>query len=102
MDFENGFLRLECQAAEPQQVLDGAMLGFMNILEHPEVDALVIVDGEERFLDPVDFSVRHNDDIEEIPIKAEQEFPLREIVEKNQDSEHYPAHAIFLNVENPE
>ena len=76
MDFENGFLCFERQAAEPEQVLDGAMLGFMNILEHSQVDALVIVDGEERFLDPVDFFVRHDDDVEEIPIKAEQEFPL--------------------------
>ena len=70
--FQYRFLRLHDQAAEAEQILNRTMLPFVDVLERPEVDGLMIVDGEERLFDPVHAFVRDHDYVEEVGVEAEE------------------------------
>ena len=80
-------LGLQPQGAEAEHVLEDAALVFVDILQNPEVDALVLVGGEECFFDAVDPAVCDDGDVEEVSVEADEEEKLEEKkTEKKEDN----------------
>ncbi len=78
MDFEDGFLRLQRKRAESKQVLHETVLAFMDVLEHLQLDRLVIVVRDQRSLDAVYALIGDDDDIEKMPIDRREKEKMSE------------------------
>ena len=73
---QQALLRLDAQTAETQRILDDAVLRLDDVLNHPQINALLIIGDEERLLDAMDTAVRHYDHIEAVIVEVDQEFQL--------------------------
>ncbi len=82
------FLCLEDETPETEDVLDDAVLRFLNILEHPDIHTDVVVDSNECFLDAVYFFIGHDDDVEEISIEADEKLEVCDEKENGSNDEY--------------
>ncbi len=87
---ENSVLSFKNECAIAEEILDDTVLTLMDVLEHPEIDALVIVRCEELLLDAMDALVGNDDDVEKVVVEAFEEFEVREDKEKRHDREECP------------
>src|SRR3989339_1465045 len=87
MNAHFGILRLENQASVSQNVLDDAMLLFVDILEHPEIGGLVVIHGEQFLLDAVNAFVRHDDDVEKVMVETNEKLGVRQEEECRENDE---------------
>lgn len=92
--YAQGILGLhhEYQGAEPENILDDAMLIFGDIFECPQINTLMIVDGEECFFDAVHFFVGDDNDVEEVLVERREESALGKEKARAENSEHCMAH----------
>ena len=89
MDPENCFLCLKNDAAETEEMLHDAMPILHDVLESVDIDALVVVDGDEGFLDAVDPMVGDDDHVQKISVEAREKFELQyeECTQEKQQNE---------------
>lgn len=77
VDAHLGVLGIKMKRAKPEDILEHAGLGFMNILEHSGIDRLVVVEGHECFFNAMNFALGDDDHVEKIVEDVHQEFQLR-------------------------
>ena len=92
MDLHLTVLRVENQAAEPEHVLDDPVLRFTDVLKLLQVDALVVVEGDQRLFNPMDFAIGQNDHVEEITIEPCEKFQVNADEERRKQEEQRTAH----------
>ena len=78
VDFERCFLRLEDQASVAEDILNDAMLALVDVLQRPDVDRLMVVDGEEVLFDAVDFAIGDDDDVEKMDVETHEKAELHQ------------------------
>ena len=74
------------------------MLTLEDVLQHPEVDTLVVVHSKERLLDPVDLAVGDNRDVQKVPIKSRQELEVAQEKKRGQDHQRDPSTGVASTV----
>ncbi len=75
------------ERAESEDVLHNAALLLRNIFNHPQIDALVIVDGDECFFDAMNLFVCDDDQVEEVCVEARKGDEVCEDEEECADDE---------------
>ena len=78
MKIEASVLCFQSQRAESEQILDRAVLVFVDLLQGQKVDAFLLVSHEERFLDAMNPSVGDHDDGQEVAIETDEKFKLHD------------------------
>jgi hypothetical protein len=75
-----------------ENILHKTMLRFMNILQHPQVHRLVIVNRKQCFLQAMNASVRNDNHIEKIRVKPNHEPQMKEQEDdRNSNDREMPA-----------
>jgi len=75
------------------------MLALVNVLQHPEIDALMVVRCQEFLLNAVDALVGDDDDVQEVVVKAFEEFEMREDEKESHNREEHPARECISNAD---
>lgn len=78
MQSEPRVLSFENERAETEEILDRTMLNFLHFLTLAHIDCLMVVDRDERFLDPMDTAIRHDDHAEKVRVDPEEEPQVHE------------------------
>jgi hypothetical protein len=66
---EHSILRLKDKRAKSKKILNRSMLTFVDILQHPQIDRLVVVVRDEGALYAMDAPVCHNDDVQKMAVE---------------------------------
>ena len=86
MELENRILGFQNHGAIVKNRLDNSVLAFVNILQRPNVDGLMIIMCQECFFDAMHFFISDDDDVERVSVKTNEESPLDE--GKNEKESH--------------
>src|SRR3989344_2040087 len=97
MQPHHAVLCLQSNRAEPEQFLNNAVLRFHHVLQHREIDALMIVDEEQCFFDAVNFAIGGNNDIEKVSVETREEFNVGEKEEHGKERQERPARERILD-----
>lgn len=90
-------MRLKDNRPEPENLLDQAVLALGDILEHQEINALMIIDGEEALFYSMHSSISHDDDAKEVPVEPGEKFKVCEEEENGEERNEHAAGQIVLD-----
>lgn len=85
MDVKVRVLQLKTQAPEAQEILERPALELVDVLQRPQIDAFVLVGGEECFFDAMDAPIRHHHHVQKIAIETDEEFELDDQEEQEKE-----------------
>lgn len=95
--FHLAVLRIQHNTAEPEEILNDAMLCFANILKLPKVDAFMIIKCDKGLLHSVNFPVCHNDNVQKVTVKPHKKIEMRSCKQSTERKKERPLQAHIVN-----